>query len=531
MPTTVALRFRDFGNDTITDHKAIIDEHHYVWWGWWARRQEQPPRDVLVGFKDRIEADEAIDLHLVDSGRIRLFRVETTDIRVTDSSQPIASPEPDRTPTYYNARLWPVWFKFRKIEELQPALIRDFSYDEVADFTNDPYQAEYHGKRVFDLDEMLDRRHRTIYFLRPAVEEDRDEHVKLLVGDRLSGFVTLPRHAHGNFIVQLSDLHFSSEQHGFPPYSRDLAPDLQTRIRADITTIYGDAAPAAVILSGDLTWRGSSEEYEYARQFVSELRSGWALEPDDFIVIPGNHDIQWAEQDSGYDPKHAVTLAPGDAEANYREFIKTALGFPAEPTLAMGRRVLLGNFIPLDIVALNSCRLEQQHFAGYGYVGLDQLEHAIDQMGWRAGPPDGPLVRLLVLHHHVLPVNAVEEVKTVGLRYSLTLDAGQLLYRALDLGVDLVMHGHQHQPFAASFGRTVPEQPGWGPTKLAVHGAGSAGVKRDHTGLIGKNSYTIFEFEAGRLAVHVRASSNDQQAFQSYGDYTIDLPQRPRTTA
>lgn len=70
-------------------------------------------------------------------------------------------------------------------------------------------------------------------------------------------------------LVHLSDLHFGR-----------VDPELLAPLRALVQKI----APDVVVVSGDLTQRAKSEEFEEARAFLDTL-------PGPQIVVPGNHDI------------------------------------------------------------------------------------------------------------------------------------------------------------------------------------------------------------------------------------------------
>ena len=70
-------------------------------------------------------------------------------------------------------------------------------------------------------------------------------------------------------LVHLSDLHFGR-----------VDPELLAPLRALVQRI----APDVVVVSGDLTQRAKSEEFEEARAFLDTL-------PGPQIVVPGNHDI------------------------------------------------------------------------------------------------------------------------------------------------------------------------------------------------------------------------------------------------
>ena len=524
MPTTVALRFRDFGTDTVAEHNAVVGERGAVWWGWWNKPQERVPGRVLEAFHERIQASGPIEVLLVDSGQERVFKARLAGMAVAAVGQSKAVPD-DATlvPAYYRDREWKVWFRFEgPIEPCDVDYVREFSYQEVEpqEFVEDVNSDAYDQKRVHDLREMLDRRHRTMYFLRRRREGDREIEVALVAPDHPVQFSAVAVAADSAYVMVLSDLHFSDE-HAFDTAGRfgrfQLADVLDEQVRQ-----HHGGPPAAVLLNGDLTWHGTPEQFEMARSLVSQLSSTWGLHWAQMLAIPGNHDITWIPAEDGAADAEGQAGQPSgtEAEASYRDFVNAALRFPAGSQLSMGRRFLLRNDVLVDIVAVNSCRLEREEYRGYGYVGRDQLREAFAEMGWREDQPPTPRLRVLALHHHVLPVLPVERL---GARsYSLTLDAGELLLMALRHGVDLVVHGHQHQPIATMFARQVHNLPALVQRTLPVHGVGSVGVKREHLGAIGRNSYSLVHFGPDTLRVEVWASSEQHQdAFELYWKYSL----------
>jgi Calcineurin-like phosphoesterase len=530
MPTTIALRFRDLSGPTIPEHLAIIDERGSVWWAWWAKPSEQVPRDFLAQLLDRIAADNGVWIFLVDSGNNVAYRAHLIDISYAPANSPIPSPDRERTPAYYRDNQYRIWFELGEIREAGTEAadkITSYSYDELPpeQFTElDPAQGDFDGKRVFDIGELLGRYHRTIYFLREVRAGDPEHRVTLGPSVRATPFMKATLEVPSDYIVHLSDMHFGA-QHAFPRHTAPPDRNLAIRIYDDLRRLYGETPPAAIILSGDFTWLGSVEEFQLAGELIEELQSLYRLESTRFIVCPGNHDIQWAPVQDGdvYAPAAPVKAAKPAAEQNYRGFVSRHLQvtFPAD-SLAMGRRLLLSNFMPVDIVALNSSRLEQRHFAGYGFVSRQQLVEAAEAMGWGTQRETGPKLRVLVLHHHVVPVMPVEEIQAADQRYSLTLDAAELLYTALEYGVDLIVHGHMHQPFAAAYSRIGREQRFPADRRLAIQAAGSCGVKTKHIpDTFGRNSFCIYEVSETGLKVRVRATSDDSQGFGEYFDYNL----------
>lgn len=518
----LALRFRDLAGPTIDEHRAVIDQHGYVWWGWWSKPFEQVPRDVFAHFADEIAAHGEVEWLLVDSGNDEVYRAHVTEIHYSPSSASEGSPDVHRTPAYYSRQEYRAWFRITGIEDATEEDLTANSYEEPAPstFDDDPHRLAFNGKRVFSIKELLSR-HRTIYFLRKARTGDPSHLASLAPSEPVSAFMARALERPSHYVVQVSDPHFG-ERHAFARTSDEVHRNLALQITDDLEALYPGIPPAAVILSGDFTWQGKPDEFDWAREFVSDLRSVLGLEPFQFLPCPGNHDIQWAAETIGYDPSAMVTAAPQSAQANYLQFAKQAVGLELAPgKLAIGRHLLLSNGVALDILALNSSQLEQKDFAGYGFISSTQLKEAVAAMNWK---PDnkGARYRVIVLHHHVVPVVSVETISRIDARYSLTLDAGELLYRALELNVDLVVHGHMHQPFAAIYGRVgagqLPSS-----RRVAIQAAGSAGVEAKHMPSgVGRNSYLIYELHPDHVVVRERTTSPNVDGFGDGAQHKLD---------
>jgi 3',5'-cyclic AMP phosphodiesterase CpdA len=514
-PTTMALRFRDLLTEgTIRRHRDLIARHGYVWWGWWDKPGEPVPRNTFAHFQQEIQRVKGLPVYLVDSGSHRCYMALLTRIQTTSTEEPIPSPDPSRVPSYYRTRRCKAWFRFERIRDAEASEVREYSYDEVDEYLVDATGDLFRNKRCFSVEELLSR-HRTIYFLQPYREFHPDYHLRLVHTKLPSNFIVeRPVARDSTFVLHLSDLHFGPK-HRFETRRGRVNRNLAALIVQDVRRVYGGMAPAALIISGDLTWSGEPNEFEQAASFVRQLCSDLALGPEHLIIVPGNHDVQWSNHDhNDYDRSRAVERPREEAEANYRTFYRGVFGLPATPYLQLARRYLLANWVTLDIVGLNSSRLEQRHFAGYGYVSSEQLDEAAQTMNW-SDERYRTMYRMLVLHHHVIPVTPREEITTYDRIYSLTLDAGQLTYKALELEVDLIGHGHMHQPFATSLSRAIKGNSFPSMRSVGVVGVGSGGVQRDYLGDVGKNSFTIYEFDPNGVTVHFRSWSEHMEGFES----------------
>lgn len=459
MPSSMILRFRDLSGpigSTVARHKQIIKEHGGVWWAWWNKPDETIPRDLFAIFKAHIRASGFLAVYLADSGRFLLFRARVTQIQEAPTEEPISSPDAGETPEYYRETPYKAWFRLECIEEVPnneiESELRKWSYDEVEHFTDDPFMDLYSGKRIYNFQEVIHRRHRTIYFIQPYDDQHHPTHLVETVSKRPQNFVKEPIFCTSAFILHLSDLHFgpmhafatTENEAGKRTLARLLIDDLRNEVKL--------GAPACVIISGDLTWQAKEDEFKQALEFIERLRSEFQLEVDNFVVIPGNHDFRWID-DPSLKPKGSekptVKFPAQEAKKNYRDFYTGLFGIQPDTYFSQGRRFLLGNYVTVDVIGVNSSELEQKHFAGYGYVGVKQLQAAMDQMQW-SGSAARTMYRILALHHHLVGIVPEEDIDDYDRNYSITLDAGHIIYECQRRGVNLVVHGHQHLPFTGA---------------------------------------------------------------------------------
>jgi hypothetical protein len=118
---SIVLRFRDLvteAGETIAEHQSIIRTYRATWWGWMGRKREPAPRHFLGENVNVIERDGRVPAYVFDSDLLKLYLCELTAIAVAPSGTRIGSPEPERTPEYYNRGRYPAWFLFGNIKEI-----------------------------------------------------------------------------------------------------------------------------------------------------------------------------------------------------------------------------------------------------------------------------------------------------------------------------------------------------------------------------------------------------------------------------
>lgn len=94
----------------------------------------------------------------------------------------------------------------------------------------------------------------------------------------------------GMRLLHLSDIHFRS------PDCETLATDsnqpYRTLLTQDVVDLCRDGGTVdAILVGGDIAYRGAPTEYKAARTWLLELASQCGCRPEGIYVVPGNHDV------------------------------------------------------------------------------------------------------------------------------------------------------------------------------------------------------------------------------------------------
>lgn len=496
---TLILRFRDLvtrPGDTIAQHQAIAEKQGLVWWGWWNKAGETVPDETFRAIAEAAESPQGLEILLLDSDRGQLFGALCKELRWDARTRPLDAPGP--SPSYYRDRSCLAWFQFESIgaDPLPESILNRYSYVKVPEFfeAGESGYGAFYGKRIDSVRELL-QQNRTIWFARDAQPGDPVHSISLLDSHRIepSDFPREPLVSASTDLLWVSDLHFSDDgHHAFPLHSDDSSRTAWASVERSLRE---NSIPnvAGVIASGDFAWKAAASEFEKARSFFDGAKS-WGMKSYDFLICPGNHDIAFSDDPA--DKDQPVSVARDVARAAFESFYQDLFFKKPNQFLSCGRRFLLGGAIPVEVACLNSSLLDQQKdlFQGHGFVGDDQMDDAAKQLGWEPQSTRPRAVRIVVLHHHLLPVT-YREIPLRQRQYSVTLDAEALTRWLLLHEVDVVLHGHQHQPFYTNVLRPIDLEVD--PSRLhdlAIVGLGSTGVRLDHLGEIKNNMFAVLSF-------------------------------------
>ena len=203
-------------------------------------------------------------------------------------------------------------------------------------------------------------------------------------------------------LFHCSDLHFG---HPAVPEQYEALEALIEERRYDV-----------VAISGDLSQRARAGEFQRARVFIQR-----AEQVSRVIVVPGNHDVAW-----WFSP-----LRLGDDDAllrKYRRYINDDI----EPVLRVPGAVIAG-LNTSHGVRWGTLTWNPRDISIIGHVSREQMARL---HGVFLGAPPGDL-RVVVMHHN--PVKG-ELSQRHGLK-----NTRRILGEFADMGVDLVLCGHDHQ--------------------------------------------------------------------------------------
>ena len=203
-------------------------------------------------------------------------------------------------------------------------------------------------------------------------------------------------------IFHCSDLHFG---HPAVPAQYEAMEALIAERRYDV-----------VAISGDLTQRARSGEFQRARAFIKHAETYSKV-----ICIPGNHDVQWWKAPLGLGDDGAML-------ANYRLFVSPDI----EPVLKVPGALLAG-LNTSHGVTRQTLTWRLRDVSIIGIVRRPQIER-LRKVFADAGPDDA---RVIVMHHN--PMKG-ELSQRHGLK-----DTARALGAFADLQADLVLCGHDHQ--------------------------------------------------------------------------------------
>ena len=214
-----------------------------------------------------------------------------------------------------------------------------------------------------------------------------------------------------------------------------------------------DLDPDMVICSGDLTAFGFKHEFAQAKAYLDRIKC------ESLVVIPGNHD----SRNVGY--------------VHFEDMF--------------GERNCVLRVGGVTVVAVDSTEPDLDH----GAIGRGRYHWIEEQFG----PPAD--LRIFVLHHHLLPVPGT------GRERNVVYDAGDALECLQRAGVDIVLSGHKHVPYA------------WKLENLFVVNAGTVSSQRLRGNT--RPCYNVLEITDHHVDVWRKYPFHDQERIIQFSTETL----------
>jgi 3',5'-cyclic AMP phosphodiesterase CpdA len=311
--------------------------------------------------------------------------------------------------------------------------------------------------------------------------------------------------ARSRLIVHISDPHFGTSVRGGETVdmhrffegenTRNLVEELIAELqRADLARFSPE--DVFIVVSGDLTYQASIVEFDLVAKFLDGLCTGLGLERSHVIMVPGNHDVDWAlsgiDRDRRFDNYLSFVRDFYQSDFDSRHPLLDWDFDISSPRPSANQLISFFESGNLIFVGLNSCIYEddQRHF---GFIGRRQL----DAVGELMKDVDRDCIRVAVMHHHLHPFPELLEsrdAEEVWTDSSTIRDAGYVEQRLEKLGFDLVLHGHKHKPqLRETLVRHAFSDDEAADRSLIISGAGSVGVNSRELEHSQSNHYALLE--------------------------------------
>ncbi|MEW5859767.1 MAG: HEAT repeat domain-containing protein, partial [Cyanobacteriota bacterium] len=321
---------------------------------------------------------------------------------------------------------------------------------------------------------------------------------------------TKPKYLSLMHILHLSDLHFGTlDQANL--WSSQLAEDLRNEL--DIPQL------DALILSGDIANYSTPDEYNAAEQFLNKLRQQFPLTPEQIILVPGNHDINWEQAENAYrierrknykgELREGCYIDRGDIIevrneeeyknrfANFSNFYQAIKGEPYPPGYEQQGILHHLSEQNLLILGLNSAWQLDHHYKTRANIHPIALSNALDQISLNQKSYQNCL-KIAVWHH---PIHSSGEDRITDAAF---------LDRLAVAGFRFFLHGHVHEAKTSNY-RYDMTKDGRNLDQICA-GTFGAPTKELVTGTPWQ--YNLLKFEGNKLTVRTRCRRKENGTWE-----------------
>ncbi|NER52602.1 MAG: hypothetical protein F6J92_39380 [Symploca sp. SIO1A3] len=313
------------------------------------------------------------------------------------------------------------------------------------------------------------------------------------------------------YILHLSDLHITNLNQA-NLWSNQLAEDLRNEL--DIPHL------DALILSGDIANYSTPEEYQAAEQFLHNLRQDFPLEPEQIIIVPGNHDLNWKQakkayklidledyegelQEGYYIEESATVVRVRDEELYKQRFVNFSNFYQAianQPYPQEYDQQGILYHLPqqnLLFLGLNSAWQLDHHYKSRASINMNALSKALTEI--RRNRNYDNCLKIAVWHHPL--ISAYEDRIT---------DSAFLEQLAV-AGFRFFLHGHIHEAETSNY-RYDMSKDGRNLDQIC---AGTFGAPTQELVTGTPWQYNLLQFEPDKLTVRTRRRTKENGAWEA----------------
>lgn len=296
-------------------------------------------------------------------------------------------------------------------------------------------------------------------------------------------------------LLHLSDLHFG-RHHRFA--SGNGPETLLDRLRIDLDELRDQKGlrPDLVVVSGDLAEFGDSDEFQQAMTFLWQVAQTIELPPQNFVIVPGNHDINWdlsrsyfaeckAYKKPAQRPYYKKFAFFEDAFTRFYDKCN-GISFSAEEPWSFFEYPELNMVVAGMNSVIAESHKDEDHF---GFLGETQLRSFAEKL--RLYKERG-FFRLGVMHHPPRDRRGGEE----------TRKDQALFMQLLAPSLNLLLHGDAHEDTGEALHVNVP-----------VLGLGSSGVAVGQRPEEVPNQYQMLRISANGIQRWLRDYAPDKRRF------------------
>ncbi|NER25334.1 MAG: NACHT domain-containing protein [Symploca sp. SIO1C2] len=313
------------------------------------------------------------------------------------------------------------------------------------------------------------------------------------------------------YILHLSDLHITTPNQA-TLWSNQLAEDLRNEL--DIPQL------DALILSGDIANYSTPEEYQAAEQFLHNLRQDFPLEPEQIIIVPGNHDLNWKQAKKAY---QLVDLEDYEGELQEGHYIKVddTVVRVRDETAYKQRFINFSKFyqaivnqpypqeydqqgilyhLPqqnLLFLGLNSAWQLDHHYKSRASINMNTLSNALTEI--RRNRDYDNCLKIAVWHH---PLTSAYEDRIADTAF---------LDQLAVAGFRFFLHGHIHEAKTSNY-RYDMSQDGRNLDQIC---AGTFGAPTQELVTATPWQYNLLQFEPDQLTVRTRRRTKENGAWEA----------------